>query len=148
MKLNNIKLILSVIILTSIILTLSANSEVIKLKYTSLLEKGFSKEECKEVLKGDIDKTLQYEADNKRDEFEIQIITIDKSHLNTRYILLFRNDTLEFWGFPHEFARHDNYLYNAVADFCVEEFKKLDEIVEMSRVDNMRAEKKSRGIID
>jgi len=145
---KKINQVLFILILVSIFLSLNAKPEVIKLKYTSLLEHGFTKEECLEVLKGEIYNSLKYEADNMRDEFEVQFLIIDKYHLNARYILLFRNDVLEFWGFPHEFARHDNYLYNDVADFCSEEFKLEDEETRLKKVEKENAQKKSFGVTE
>lgn len=138
--------VLFILILVSIFLSLNAKPEVIKLKYTSFLEKGFTKEECLEVLKGEIYNSLKYEADNMRDEYEVQFLIIDKYHLNARYILLFRNNVLEFWGFPHEFARHDNQLYNKVADFCAEEFKLEIEETRLKKVEKENEQKRSIGI--
>ena len=51
---KKINQVLFILILVSIFLSLNAKPEVIKLKYTSLLEHGFTKEECLEVLKGEI----------------------------------------------------------------------------------------------
>jgi len=148
MSLKHIVKILSIMVLASVIITLNAKSKTIKLSYTSLLRNGFNKEECQEVLKGDIERTVTYEADNMRDEFEVQIITIDEVYLDTRYILLYRNEQLEFWGFLHEFSRHENYLYNDIAVFCVEEIKKIEEEARLKELEKEKEQKRSLGIID
>lgn len=148
MILKYIRLTLSVIVLASIILTLNAKSETIKLSYTSLLRNGLNKEECKEVLKGEVERTAVYEADNMRDLFEVQIITIDEVYLDTQYILLYRNEQLEFWGFLHEFARHENYLYNDIAVFCVEEINKIKEEARLRELEIERKQKRAFGITD
>ena len=64
------------------------------------------------------------------DQLEIHSIIIDPDKFQARYFLLFRNSKLEYWGFPHEFARHSDPLYNAIAEYAMISILKEEELEE------------------
>ena len=54
-----------------------------------------------------------------------EYMTYTHTHLVTRdYAFLFREDSLLFWGFPHEFARADEQSIRRLAPLVMEGLKK------------------------
>ncbi|MCK5052181.1 MAG: hypothetical protein KAS53_10705 [Candidatus Cloacimonetes bacterium] len=108
--------------------------DYIKLKYISKLKKELSIQETYKLLDGKSEKELFYE-NYIDDQLELHSIIIDPDKFHARYFLLFRNSKLEYWGFPHEFARHSDPLYNSIAEYAMisilkekkEEEQKLEE---------------------
>ncbi|MDA3813041.1 MAG: hypothetical protein PF570_02185 [Candidatus Cloacimonetes bacterium] len=109
----------NILLLITVLFSISSLScDYIKLKYISKLKKELSIQETYKLLDGGYEKEIPYET-YIDDQLEIHSIIIDPDKFKARYLLLFRNSKLEYWGFPHEFARHSDPLYNAVSEYAI-----------------------------
>ncbi len=77
-----------------------------------------------------------YHQPNKRLQFSLPSDTSKKidvlvyklpvSEDDNTYLATFSNNKIIFWGYPHEFARSNNQLFNEIGRKAVEEYKKLE----------------------
>ena len=130
----------NILLLIIILLSISALfSDYIKLKYISKLKKGLSIQETYKLLNGESQKELLYE-NYIDDQLEIHSIIIDPDKFQARYFLLFRNSKLEYWGFPHEFARHSDPLYNAIGEYAITLILKEEKLEEQKLEEQRKKE--------
>ncbi len=75
-----------------------------------------------------------------KNNLEMRIYKIDPGLYHTRYFILFNNGKLIFWGFPYEYARHNNKLYNDFIQIAIDLVSDKDE--KIAKAKEMKYQKK------
>jgi len=87
---------------------------------TNKLYKGMTVEQVlKVVSKGPVDVydiTIPSEPSTK---YHVQLFDLKHGGVNGEYYLVYKDDALMYWGYPHEFNRYPDPVYNEIGQSVV-----------------------------
>lgn len=78
------------------------------------LRMGMSPGEPPALMEVSPKKVFQWSMSTTGDSIIVQSYILASGDYNSSYFLAYRNDSLIFWGYPHEFARSSDPLINQI----------------------------------
>ncbi|MDA3813040.1 MAG: hypothetical protein PF570_02180 [Candidatus Cloacimonetes bacterium] len=115
------------IFLLSGTILLIAKDTTIKLSKITQFRKEMKLREVEYILKNDPEFIIDSDSLTIKNNLEMRIYKVSPELYHTRYFILFNNEKLEFWGYPHEYARHKNKLYNEFIQIAIDIVADKDE---------------------
>ena len=110
----------TLLILTSLFVLFGC-IQTLTLHDVSFLRKEISIAEAKKLSK--INPKYEFKIknpDNPDDEISVLVYELSSGSMKSNYFYFFLNKKLEFWGYPHEYARSSDKLINYVGKKSVE----------------------------
>jgi len=110
------------ILVASVTVMITAQScSVFTLADANTLQKGMSSAEVLSIVSKGPRETLVNASKN----LEVQVFQMTIGSYKADYIAAYKSGKLLYWGYPYEFARHNNPEIVEIGTWAVEELKRL-----------------------
>ena len=92
---------------------LSCETTTISVGHLAKLRMGMNPNEPPALMKVDPKKVFQWTMPETGDSVVVQSYLLRSGDYHSTYFIAYRNDSLIFWGYPHQFARSSDPVINA-----------------------------------
>lgn len=91
------------------------------------LKKGFSIEESYEITGIQPKYTFLIDDLGILEKIEVHVYNLSSGDYSSNYLLVFKDNKLFYWGYPHEFAREKSSLLNEIGSKSVKNINQLSK---------------------